>query len=88
MLRQLVRAEECANANQVPSNAYLLLRGCTYDMQIQHSPNYDRPLGFEELRDQSMLQELRNRHNDHHREQRLLDVTEEQSDDMEFEQIY
>jgi CDGSH-type Zn-finger protein len=84
----LVRAEVCAVSIQVLSVVYLLSHGCICGMHSQHSPNCDRRHENVESRDQSKLQVLRNKRNDHHHEQKLHDVKVEQCDDMESLQIY
>jgi hypothetical protein len=86
-LHQLVHVAECANATLIPSNVCQLLHGCTYGKQRQHSPNCDHHLDYVELHGRLMLPVLSSKHIVHHREQRLLDVKVELSDDMECEQI-
>jgi hypothetical protein len=85
--RPLAHAARCANATQVLSGVCQLSRDCTCDRLKQHFPNCVHPRDCVESRDQLMLQVLRNTHNAHHREQRLLGETTEPSDDTEFEQI-
>jgi hypothetical protein len=68
--------------------AYQPLCDCNDGMQKQHFPNYVHLHDYVELRDQSMLQVLRNKHIAHHRERILHDEIVELSDDMGCEQIY
>jgi hypothetical protein len=65
-----------------------LSNDCSDDKQKQRSPNYARHHDFEESRDQSKLQALRNKHIVLRLEQKLLVVKVEQSGDKEYEQIY
>jgi hypothetical protein len=84
---QLVRVEEYVISTLIPSNACQLLHGCTYGKQRQHFPNYGRRHDYVELHGRLKLQVMNSKHNVRHREQRLLDVKVELSDDMECEQI-
>jgi hypothetical protein len=64
---------------------YLPSRDCTYGRQRQHSPSYARHHVIAELRDQLMLQQLRNKRIGHRREQKSHVVTMELRGDKESE---
>jgi flagellar basal body-associated protein FliL len=56
-------------------------------MRSQRYPRHDPHRDYEAPRDQLKLQSQNNKHNVHHREQRLRDVIVEQYDDKESSQI-
>jgi hypothetical protein len=68
--------------------AYLPSSDCIYGKQKPHSPNYVRHRANAELRDQSKLLVLSNRHSAHHRAQILHVVKVAPHGDMESLQIY
>jgi hypothetical protein len=88
MQHRRVRVAKCANA--IPNPLMVCLPLCDYSdgKLTQRFPNYALPRDFEELRDQSKLQALNNKHNVRHLGQILLCEKVEQSDDKEYEQIY
>jgi len=88
MLRQLVHVEVNEASNQSPSMCDRLSGDCTYGTQKQHSPKNALRLDCVELHDQWKLQELSNKRNDRHLEQRLLGVKVGLHDDREYGQIY
>jgi hypothetical protein len=85
---QRVHEAMSVNANLNPLVVYLPLCGYNDGMLKQRFPNCEHRHDYVELRDQSKLLVLRNKHIGHHHEQKLHDVKVELSDDMEYEQIY
>jgi hypothetical protein len=67
---------------------YQLWRDCNDDKQPPHFPNCGHRPENAELRDQLKWRHFRNKHSDHHREQKLRAGKVEPRDDMEFVQIY
>jgi hypothetical protein len=87
MLPLLVHVAESSISNRFLSKCDLLFGDCTCDKPKQHSPNCGPRRDCAELRDQLKLLAQCNKHNVHHRVQKVLAAKVELHDDKEFEQI-